>query len=544
MTDTQQHNSDALLKLQDDFNEILTGIYIDESTFRIDLEERKRKTKAREQTGENSEEKEGDSEKEDDNREEKGGEGERKVKESKRMRENSEGKNEESDENDKGSVALLKDVIEELNQLSEDVYEVESLRNITRKIKFLTAVSRDIVDGSYFSSIDDVWWSSQESFESYNETLFDRTSNSPIFDVYEQYKNTVEGAVDTDNIEATSKASSAVSSSVQTPRDIFGVVTDGAESAHLMPNSPTCSPLWYHFVSWVLCRLTSSGDNNNTDAELVLWNYFQKCIRGFIKISHSRRADGVGIKHFPSNRIGLKDQKLYLDNYHCLLIIPIMSVDQVKNWSGTAYSAIVLAGNFKNGTPASRVYRNINADQGTIDFADENECNVARTLLETMVLCVCKSSRDTFTEEFHNSETMKTFYKGTSAEKPVYIKKEEKMAPVPKSWQWNNKYRVRKITFSQWNDVDNNPAPDPVLLLGKAASNWLKRHDLFVLPGCDTDDDSSSCNGSNFVASYRDEMAIRGWTTEMFTRSHIDDVVEVSCFPGDDTDEPLSDDDE
>ena len=68
------------------------------------------------------------------------------------------------------------------------------------------------------------------------------------------------------------------------------------------------------------------------------------------------------------------------------------------------------------------------------------------------------------------------------------------------------KYGVRKIAFSTSHDV-NNPAPDPVLLLGKAASNWMKCQVLFLLPGCDISNDS----GLDFVKLFREEMAMRGW---------------------------------
>ena len=55
---------------------------------------------------------------------------------------------------------------------------------------------------------------------------------------------------------------------------------------------------------------------------------------------------------------------------------------------------------------------------------------------------------------------------------------------------------VRKITvFVFVNNTSgvqqNHPPSDPVLLLGKAASNWLKLQGLIVLPGCDADESSS-----------------------------------------------------
>ena len=49
----------------------------------------------------------------------------------------------------------------------------------------------------------------------------------------------------------------------------------------------------------------------------------------------TKREAGVGIKHFKFNRIRLFSHQLYLDTYHCLVIVPILTVDGVKNWHDT-----------------------------------------------------------------------------------------------------------------------------------------------------------------------------------------------------------------
>ena len=78
-------------------------------------------------------------------------------------------------------------------------------------------------------------------------------------------------------------------------------------------------------------------------------------------------------------------------------------------------------------------------------------------------------------------------------------------------------FMVRKITvFVSVNNTSgvqqNHPPPNPVLLLGKAASNWLKLQGLFVQPGCDADESSS--DSSDFVAPLRDELAIHEMSYE------------------------------
>ena len=71
---------------------------------------------------------------------------------------------------------------------------------------------------------------------------------------------------------------------------------------------------------------------------------------------------------------------------------------------------------------------------------------------------------------------------------------------VPNSKDWSNRtINVRKIQFSASigsnhptpDSVLLHPAPDPILLLAKSASNYMKRDDLLVLPGF-SDDDSTS----------------------------------------------------
>ena len=63
---------------------------------------------------------------------------------------------------------------------------------------------------------------------------------------------------------------------------------------------------------------------------------------------------------------------------------------------------------------------------------------------------------------------------------------------------------------------------------------------MCLLPGCD-DGDSSSGSSSDFVASLRDEMAVREWPSDMFEQSHLNDVIEVNYVPDDAVDEALSD---
>jgi hypothetical protein len=102
----------------------------------------------------------------------------------------------------------------------------------------------------------------------------------------------------------------------------------------------------------------------------------------------------VGIKHFQSNRILLRDQGQSFDPNHRVLIIPIMELNGVKALCGEMYDAIVLVSDESN--DGHEIYQRIEAGSGTLRFATEDECKIARALLESMILCVCKSFQETF----------------------------------------------------------------------------------------------------------------------------------------------------
>ena len=194
----------------------------------------------------------------------------------------------------------------------------------------------------------------------------------------------------------------------------------------------------------------------------------------------------VGIKHFLTNRIRLTAQGTYLDSIPCVIIVPIMqSVAEVKSWNGTAYDAIVLAGRWEE-IGADTVYKGIQAS-GSMQhgnfvnyLANMIECDAACFLLEQMILSVCHVAFSNSTEVLLNLDGNKHLVDWNKTDKYNLLK--ERMAPVPASTgNWNNKMLIRKISFANSNETDN-PAPDPALLLARAASNYLKRQGIGILP--------------------------------------------------------------
>jgi hypothetical protein len=283
-----------------------------------------------------------------------------------------------------------------------------------------------------------------------------------------------------------------------------------------MPQSPECAATWFPFVPWVL-NVTATFKDDEDD---LRWDYVSKCIHGFKK--KKKREDDVGIKHFRSNRICLLGQKDIFDTDPCLLIVPIMTVQQVKDWNGEGYDAIVLAGHHNSTTP-DKVYRMIGAAYGTLRFATFDECNTACSLLRQMILCVCKSLKSTFplellTTQMGSFQNQKILEQLSKLQSPSQTPTSMVDVPLPIGINsTTTSINVRKVSFSHLNESiqsddgsNMHPAPDPVLLCGKAAKNWLKRMKTPYLAGCD---DNSTSDSLDFVATYEEEAALRGWTS-------------------------------
>jgi hypothetical protein len=101
---------------------------------------------------------------------------------------------------------------------------------------------------------------------------------------------------------------------------------------------------------------------------------------------------------------------------------------------------------------------------------------------------------------------------------------------VPSVTNWSQDTNIRLVRFNRY-DCSSNPAPDPVLLLAKSVSNWLKRNDLVALPGCG---DDSNCNtrlgrSDEYICALSDEVAMRGWNTKICESPFIEELFFTSA---------------
>jgi hypothetical protein len=182
------------------------------------------------------------------------------------------------------------------------------------------------------------------------------------------------------------------------------------------------------------------------------------------------------------------------------------------------------------------VYQSVGADRGGYEgefLATEDEVKSARKLLEDVLCSHAKSFQDlsaddTFVNDaavdlkkwdkdkrWVSKDAKEIFSDLTSDAKKIELPGHKDLEKIKSKF-----VKVRKIHFADCCKTQTklHPAPDPMLLLLKAASNWLRRQDLYLLPACgapDADDD-------DYIITIEEEWKARGW--------HVDkEPSEISC---------------
>jgi hypothetical protein len=238
------------------------------------------------------------------------------------------------------ALLLLRDIAETKTRTADAKQRTAELELVRR-----------LSDGSYFSSIEDLWGMKQKSFGGVTVNIFER---SEFVSIDNCYRDTDLGAADSEMGLVENPLESSICD--RNTLDVFGNPTGVNQATHLMPLDKKCSSFWFHLVPWVL------PIKNNAN-----WKYEQKCIHGSIKSikagketniiqssplvphesslmdqeSQTKQTEvpNVGIKHFRSNQIRLADHRHYFDNIPCILIVPILDVESVKRWDGESYDA-------------------------------------------------------------------------------------------------------------------------------------------------------------------------------------------------------------
>ena len=389
---------------------------------------------------------------------------------------------------------LLEEQLEAIKQ------ELEAERERREAAERQNAAERERRAGTYYATYDEFWDISETSIplglKATDSLAAIRRERMPtmyetVFSEENLQKDLANSEVagSSENTDPSNSSSSAVKS------DMFGNRT--YEKSHLIPNAIVGSRA-YGFVAEAALGLKNTGKVRR----LKLVNGVQEeKAHGKIK-----RVKQSGLKHNKYNKLRLKMQANFFDNAPFVLIIPILSLEQVLGWDETtsadaaslrnnSYDVMICA----SGDKAKECYKEILRDySGEGTQCTNGEIRTATQLLSTFAKALATS---TFNDEVMESMTDQN--KRSIAVATILRRIEEArsaghakvMLPIVNNAVvgTNMNFRVAKAKVSKMTSL-----PDPYLVAVKAAANWFASQEQIMMPasssyaldGSDSDSDS------------------------------------------------------
>jgi hypothetical protein len=241
--------------------------------------------------------------------------------------------------------------------------------------------------------------------------------------------------------------------------------------AHLIPLSYERASAYSDVARCVL----GLGDN----ARITI----QQTIHGTQRVLGQTRVPDTGIKYSLLNQIRLPGQAVFFDQQPCVVIVPILTWDQVKAWNLEEYDAIVLAGAYKT-TTAAQAYGGIQMPEprrGTLATIDEikTACQLLSQTVQGLAFSLVHRRR-----QRHQKSLKPAMRRLLQSVRENLEKKGEIIVPMA-SREGEVDMRVGKVSFQAHAACAHadlaHVAPDPALLVMKAAINWTWRNDQQLL---------------------------------------------------------------
>ncbi|CAB9515402.1 expressed unknown protein [Seminavis robusta] len=195
----------------------------------------------------------------------------------------------------------------------------------------------------------------------------------------------------------------------------------------------------------------------------------------------------------------LADQKYLLDgNDPKMLIVPCMTLKEANEWRGEGYQAVVLAGlpDLTGSAPPAR--RRKTPGKGFWKGSNEHECFPRK-------ICGHSTQKVTPAQEMQMLEKARIGLQEAVLGLAHYAKQmasdAKKGSPVPKAHA-NPEKPVLFVKFGSLQEVpkDLHPAPDPELLLSKAATIWGKMTNFATIANGSMADDEEEEDSLDEVA--------------------------------------------
>jgi hypothetical protein len=367
---------------------------------------------------------------------------------------------------------------------------------LRREAEARAAEAIALVDGTFFAKLEDIWGKETKVFA--NGELFRdlvrSSSQRPVRVRSNAYQETItHGFVETSEVvDSTTTTHNTVDRNTIWQKDIFGKKCGSAEVAHLLPAaSNDASTFW----SVAICVFGL----HPSPLYPVSMKTIQKLVHGSRKDDKKNRINHNGLKHAACNKIRFNNKKTHFDTFPRLLIVPVMTLIDMKNWNGEGYNAIVLAGEFGD-VSVDTVYTDIGMFNRGMD-ATQQDVDIARKSLEEFVLGLAYVLHHDKRDEDLSREVQE---KLQELRRSAAWDGSEVFVPVHRKLDHSTTH-VRLISFDDLDCPCGHPAPDPLLLGAKAAHNWTRQNNqgVFAEPLEESVDDLSAIAEAQFLEDRR-----------------------------------------
>ena len=306
------------------------------------------------------------------------------------------------------------------------------------------------------------------------------------------------------------------------PTDVFGnTASQSQQIAHLIPaGGHRTHKQWLNVACAVL----------GIDSRHVCIQVKKKAARGVVEETTANTSEcgsgsettrkktrrhqaGTGVIHFVTNKIRLQGQAFCFDGTKPFcMIVPSMTLREVKAWRGSRYTAICFVGH-PQGSPfdpaANGIYfKDIGlADESLMSIdhtrdANRAELKLACNLLEEAVLALSDMIANLSDDEisFANADE-----KSNIVDTPLFKAREkaqENICKVPMLLPSSNKPACL-ISFGSHDakeDKNMHPAPDPLLLVLRAANTFGMLAGMKMLAASSSDDDDDNISEGDIMA--------------------------------------------
>lgn len=295
--------------------------------------------------------------------------------------------------------------------------------------------------------------------------------------LYESTKEHAEGQYESISVKSARSTATHDTKAKLWPKDVGGNQIDRyAEGAHLLPAGTS------DHVDWFRIGGAAVGlDETNSDVVKML-----KATRGCKNPDRKdkKRFDCEGVLHFVSNRLYLTHQKHLIDGMKPqMMVVPVLSLDEIRDWDGKKYNAIILVGEPNSDTSVDNpmtddeihmAFQSARLVGDTLVSAAPEQVKDAAAVLKEGVIALGEMILSMNPGELDQVET----FDRASAERLRKARASLENCggvQVPEVMSENleeNDCRVLLVPFDGHNEEQprGHVAPDPLLLLLKAAN--------------------------------------------------------------------------